>query len=90
MINYPELKFSTNFECVGDYRVTASIRDKLKLVVHVPESLFDEFESLDCGFLLLPKDIELNSTLDIQPPTLRHPNDGTTGGETNEIHAVCC
>lgn len=61
MISYPELKFSTNFECVGDYRVTASIRDKLKLVVHVPESLFDEFESLDCGFLLLPKDIELKT-----------------------------
>lgn len=27
----------------------------------MPESLFDEFESYDCGFLLLPKDLQFNT-----------------------------
>lgn len=61
MINYPELKFSLDTKCIGDYRVTTSIRERLKLVVYLPESLFDEFESLDCGFLLLPKDFDLKT-----------------------------
>ncbi|MGG7055625.1 GxxExxY protein [Nitrosomonas sp. ANs5] len=31
-----------------------------------------------------------DSTLDIQPPSLRHPNGDTRMGKTNEIDATCC
>lgn len=60
MLNYPELKFDTNFESIQDSRLCFINRDRLKLVVHLPESLFDVFDCLDFAFLLLPFDLEFH------------------------------
>lgn len=61
MINYPCLRTSTDFEFIGEERLTDNIKNKLKLTVFITESLFDEFETLDCGFLLLPIEHELKT-----------------------------
>lgn len=60
MLHYPVLKSDTDFSRVSDFRLQHINRDRLKLVVHVPESLFDLFVCLDFGFLLLPRDFDFS------------------------------
>ncbi len=83
MTNYPVLKTSTNFECLGDYGVTDSIRNRLKLVVTVPESLYEDFEVMECGFLLLSQDLKLSVNdlifLPIVPDDSYHDHDIDSG-----------